>query len=156
MRGFNRNKYMRVMDKLYENRPKQFVTFSIRKTSSTTPAINCLIFNLEAIINVSTVDKVYDRVSDIYLITKKVSYTIRKELLEGKLFSDGSVVNIQNLLSDGTNGGYHILNIYPKNSTVLDEEGYLFPTTSVSYGEYSDGGFRDFITFHCFTKQVIV
>jgi len=156
MRGFNRNKYMRVMDKLYENRPKQLVTFAIRKTSSTTPAITCTLTNLEAIINVSTVDNVYNKTSDIYLITKKVSYTIRKELLEGKLFSDGSVVNIQKLLSDSANGGYSILNIIPKDSNVLDEEGYVYPVTSVSYGEYSDGGFREFITFNCFTKQVIV
>lgn len=155
MRGFNRNKYMRVMDKLYENRPKQLVTLAIRK-SSATPSINCTLHNLEAIINVSTVDNVYNKSTDIYLITKKVSYTIRKSLLEGKLFSDGSVVNIQSLLSDGANGGYSTLNIIPKNSTVLDEEGYVYPATSVSYGEYSDGGFRDFITFYCFTKQVIV
>lgn len=155
MRGFNRNKYMRVMDKLYENRPKQLVTFAIRKASST-PSITCTLTNLEAIINVSTVEKVYDKSTDIYLITKKVSYTIRKSLLEGKLFSDGSVVNIQSLLSDSPNGGYNTLNIIPKNSTVLDEEGYVYPLTPVSYGEYSDGGFREFITFHCFTKQVIV
>ena len=156
MRGFNRNKYMRVMDKLYENRPKQLVTFAIRKYSSTTPSITCTLTNLEAIINVSTVDKVYDRNTDTYLITKKVSYTIRKSLLEDKRFSDGTVVNIQNLLSDSANGGYSLLNIIPKDSNVLDEEGYVYPLTSVSYGEYSDGGFRDFITFHCFTKQVII
>ena len=155
MRGFNRNKYMRVMDKIYENRPKQLVTFSIRKASAT-PSITCTLTNLEAIINVSTVDKVYDKSTDIYLITKKVSYTIRKALLEGKKFSDGSVVNIQYLLSDSANGGYNLLNIIPKNSNVLDEENYIYPATSVSYGEYSDGGFREFITFHCFTKQVIV
>ena len=117
MRGFNRNKYMRVMDKIYENRPKQLVTFAIRKTSAT-PSITCNLTNLEAIINVTTVDNVYDKSTNTYLITKKVSYTIRKALLEGKLFSDGSVVNIQNLLSDSANGGYNLLNIIPKSSTV--------------------------------------
>ena len=155
MRGFNRNKYMRVMDKIYENRPKQLVTFAIRKTSAT-PSITCNLTNLEAIINITTVDNVYDKSTNTYLITKKVSYTIRKALLEGKLFSDGSVVNIQNLLSDSANGGYNLLNIIPKSSTVLDEEGYIYPLTAVSYGEYSDGGFREFITFYCFTKQIII
>ena len=155
MRGFNRNKYMRIMDKLYENRPKELVTFAIRKTS-TTPSIVCTIFDLEAIINVTTVDNVYDKSTNSYLITKKVSYTIRKSLLEDKLFSDGTVVNIQRLLSDSANGGYNLLNIIPKSSTVLDEEGYVYPLTSVSYGEYSDGGFREFITFYCFTKQLII
>lgn len=155
MRGFNRNKYMRVMDKIYENRPKQLVTFAIRKTSAT-PSITCNLTNLEAIIDIKTVDNVYDKSTNTYLITKKVSYTIRKALLEGKLFSDGSVVNIQNLLSDSANGGYNLLNIIPKSSTVLDEEGYVYPVTAVSYGEYSDGGFREFITFYCFTKQIII
>ena len=155
MRGFNRNKYMRIMDKLYENRPKQLVSFAIRKTSAT-PSINCNLTNLEAIIDIKTVDNVYDKSTDTYLITKKVSYTIRKVLLEGKLFSDGTVVDIQKLLSDSANGGYNLLNIIPKNSNVLDEEGYVYPVTPVSYGEYSDGGFREFITFYCFTKQIII
>lgn len=155
MRGFNRNKYMRIMDKIYENRPNQLVTFAIKKTS-TTPSIVCTIFDLEAIINVTTVDNVYDKSTNAYLITKKVSYTIRKSLLEDKLFSDGTVVNIQNLLSDSANGGYNLLNIIPNRSTVLDKEGYVYPLTSVSYGEYSDGGFREFITFYCFTKQIII
>ena len=155
MRGFNRNKYMRVMDKIYENRPKQLVTFAIGKSSST-PGITCTIYDLEAIINVTTVDNVYDKPTDTYLITKQVSYTIRKSLLEGNLFSDGTVVNIQKLLSDKKNDGYGILNIIPNYSNVLDEEGYVYPATAVSYGEYSDGGFREFITFNCFTKQLII
>lgn len=155
MKGFNRNKYMRIMDKIYENRPKQLITFAIKK-SSATPSIICTISNLEAIINIGTVDNVYDKSTDTYQITKKVSYTIRKVLLEGKLFSDGTVVNIQQLLSDSANGGYNLLNISPKSSNVLDEEGYVYPITAVSYGEYSDGGFREFITFNCFTKQTII
>ena len=155
MRGFNKNRYMRIMDKLYENRPKQLVTFAIRRYSAQ-PNINCTISDLQAIINIKTVDNVYNYNTDTHLITKKVTYTIRKSLLEGKLFTDGSTVNIQKLLSDKENDGYEVLNIIPKESKVLDEEGYVYPFSSVAYGEYSDGGFREFITFTCFTKQLII
>ena len=153
MRGFNRNKYMRVMEKLNENRPKEYCTLAL-KYSPTSPTLG--ISDIPCIIDITNFGTTYDTQSNSYVIEKAVTYTIEKKYLEGKTFSDGVVLQIQSVLGNNLTGGYYLNNITPKTSRVLNEEGYSFGTLPVLYGEYSDGAYREYINLYTIDRRVKV
>ena len=151
MRGFNRDKYMRVMEKLNENRPKEYCNLSLRY-SIKSPYLS--IDNIPCVIDITNFGTTLD--NGIYIVEKAVTYTIEKKYLEGKTFSDGVVLQIQSVLGNNLTGGYYLNNITPKTSNVLNEEGYSFGTLPVLYGEYSDGAYREYINLYAIDRRVRV
>lgn len=150
MRGFNRNKYMRVMDKIYENRPKQYCQIGV-KYNSDSPTL--VISDIPCVINIANVGNTYDPPTGTYVVEKVITYTIEKKYLEGKKFSNGVALRIESLLANNVTGGYYFNSITPKPSNVLNEEGYPFGTLPVLYGEYSDGAYREYINFYIVDRR---
>ena len=151
MRGFNRNKYMRVMDKLNENRPKEYCSLGV-KYNSNSPTL--LISDIPCVIDITNFGTTYDTVSNTYVVEKAITYTIEKKYLEGKTFSDGVALQIKSILGNNLTGGYYFNSITPKASNVLNEEGYPFGTLPVLYGEYSDGAYREYINLYTVDRRV--
>ena len=151
MRGFNRNKYMRVMEKLNENRPKEYCSLALKYNADSPPlSIN----NIPCIIDITSFGTTYDTESDTYVVEKAVTYTIEKKYLEGKTFSDGVVLRIESILGNSLTGGLYLNNITPSTSNTLNEEGYPFGTLPVLYGEYSDGAYREYINLYTIDRRV--
>ena len=153
MRGFNRNKYMRVMEKLDENRPKEYCSLALRY-SITSPYLS--INNIPCIIDITSFGTTYDSSNRTYIVEKAVTYTIEKKYLEGKTFSDGVVLRIESLLGNSLTGGLYLNNITPSTSNTLNEEGYSFGTLPVLYGEYSDGAYREYINLYAIDRRIRV
>lgn len=151
MRGFNRDKYMRVMKKLNENRPKEYCQIGV-KYNDKSPTL--VISDIPCVIDITSFGSTYDSATGTYVVEKAVTYTIEKKYLEGKKFSDGVVLQIQFLLGNNVTGGYYFNSITPKTSNVLNEEGYPFGTLPVLYGEYSDGAYREYINLYTIDRRV--
>jgi hypothetical protein len=151
MRGFNRNKYMRVMKKLNENRPKEYCQLGV-KYSPDSPTL--VISNIPCVIDITSFGSTYDTNTGGYVVEKAVTYTIEKKYIEGKTFSNGVVLRIESILGNNSTGGYYFNSITPKTSTVLNEEGYPFGTLPVLYGEYSDGAYREYINLYAIDRRL--
>jgi len=151
MRGFNRDKYMRVMEKLDENRPKEYCSLSLRY-SIKSPYLT--IDNIPCIIDITSFGTTYDSSTRSYIIEKAVTYTIEKKYLEGKTFSDGVALQIKEVLGNSLTGGLYLNNITPSTSNTLNEEGYSFGTLPVLYGEYSDGAYRNYINLYAIDRRI--
>ena len=144
---------MRVMEKLNENRPKEYCQLGV-KYNADSPTL--VISNIPCVIDITNFGTTYDSNNGIYIVEKAVTYTIEKKYLEGKTFSDGVVLQIQSVLGNNLTGGYYLNNITPKTSNKLNEEGYPFGTLPVLYGEYSDGAYREYINLYALDRRVRV
>ena len=153
MRGFNRDKYMRVMEKLNENRPKEYCEIGV-KYSNCKNCPTLVISNIPCVIDITNFGSTWENGG--YIVEKAVTYTIEKKYLEGKTFSNGVALRIESLLANNETGGYYFNSITPKPSNVLNEEGYPFGTLPVLYGEYADGAYREYINLYTVDRRVKV
>ena len=151
--GFSITKYKKIMDKLHLNVPTHYCTFYISYTVSsklytlTLPSIPC-IFD---IVNVNT--QILKNTSGTIIgtdVTRKYNLFVDKDYFENKTLkaSDNTTIpmKIEMLLSAKDNSGYTV-KVTLKSSSVIDEEGYVIPQFEINYGDYADGGYRQYLEF---------
>ena len=161
MVGWNRGKYERLMGKIFKDRPTQLCTFNVIKSKigiGNPQVVVSVSFDVPCIIDIETVKD--STATSITTIVRNVSYMVEKKHLEGRVFSDGTPVEIQKLMTHTSLSGYWGVQIIPVQSTVIDEEG-MIPVSIVSggkvaYADFSDGCYRNFIDFSTFDKSVAI
>ena len=156
MRGFTKNKYKRIMDKLYLDRPMHRATITIRSTTGT-PHNQILIPTMPCMVNIISSDTQYEPVSSIYYIIRKIEIVINSSYFKNKKFPDNQPLLIPRILANKINGGYPstTFSISP-NTTDGQNTGYSYIDLQVNYGEYLDGGYGEYIKFVIIQKEVIV
>lgn len=158
MRGFTRAKYERVMDKLYLDRPMHTVDFVFRTTTAT-PHNVCTIKNVPCIIDVKSITSTYDKITSTYYTIKQIEVIVEKKYLEGKTFTDGVLLSIGTTLTNYTSnpiGSYPYAVLSTDTSTKIDLEGYTYSNIPIQFGEFLDGGYRNYIRYSCYKAETIV
>ena len=171
MLGWNRGKYERLMGKIFKDRPTQLCTFNVVKSKIGNPySVVSVSFNVPCIINIETIKETIKNASETSTptVARTVSYIVEKKYLEGKVFSNGTPVEIQKLMTHKSLSKYWGVQIVPVQSTVIDEEGMIpFNTVTVnggnvfyggdvSYGDFLDGAYRNYIEFVCYEVDVAI
>ena len=156
MRGFTKNKYKRIMDKLYFDRPMNTVDMYVRTTTKT-PHNQVQITKIPCMVNIISSDTQYEPTSAIYYVVKKIEITLESKYLKNKTFTNGNALLIPLTLANPQNGGYAMttLDIIAVNNdgSIL---GYPHDTFQINYGEYVDGGYGEYIKYVIFHKETII
>ena len=156
MRGFTKNKYKRIMDKLYFDRPMNIVDISVRTTTKA-PHNQVQITKIPCMVNIISSDTQYEPTSAIYYVIKKIEITLESKYLKNKTFTNGNALLIPLTLANPQNGGYALTNLEIRttnnDNSIL---GYPYEAFQINYGEYVDGGYGEYIKFVIIKNQVIV
>lgn len=156
MRGFTKDKYKRIMDKLYFDRPMHKVRLTVRTTTKA-PHNQVQITNIPCMVNITSSETQYEPVSSIYYVTKKIEITLESKYLKNKTFTNGNTLFIPLTLANPQNGGYILttLEIYTTNNdnSIL---GYPYEAFQINYGEYVDGGYGEYIKYVIIQKETII
>lgn len=156
MRGFTKNKYKRIMDKLYLDRPMHRVTMSVRTTTKA-PHNQVQITNIPCMVNITSSDTQYEPVSAIYYVVKKIEIVIESKYLMDKKFTNGNPLLIPLTLANPQNGGYAVttleINTTNNDNSIL---GYPYEAFQINYGEYVDGGYGEYIKYVIFQKETVI
>ena len=156
MRGFTKNKYKRIMDKLYFDRPMHRVDMSVRTTTQT-PHNQVQITKIPCMVNIISSDTQYEPTSAIYYVIKQIEITLESKYLKDKTFTNGNALLIPLTLANSQNGGYTVttLEIRPTNNddSIL---GYPYGAFQINYGEYVDGGYGEYIKYVIIKKETII
>ncbi len=155
MRGFTKNKYKRIMDKLYIDRPMHKVDMFVRTTTQP-PHNQVHITNIPCMVNIISSDTQYEPVSAIYYIIKKIEIVIESKYLANKKLTNGADLLIPLTLANSQNGGYNSTNLSINlDNTDSSKLGY-YGAYQINYGEYIDGGYGEYIKYVIIKKEVIV
>lgn len=156
MRGFTKNKYKRLMDKLYLDRPMHRVRLSVRTTTKA-PHNQVQISNIPCMVNITDSNTQYEPTTAIYYVVKKIEIVIESKYLKNKTFSNGNPLLIPLTLANPQNGGYALttleINTTNNDNSIL---GYPYEAFQINYGEYVDGGYGEYIKYVIFQKETIV
>ena len=156
MRGFTKNKYKRIMDKLYLDRPMHRATITIRTTTNA-PHNQLIIATMPCMVNILSSSSIWNSTYKFYEVSNKIEIIINSSYFKDKKFPDNQPLIIPKLLSTSQNGGYPstTFNISP-HTTDKQNTGYTYSDLQVTYGEYEDGGYGEYIKFVIIRNQVIV
>lgn len=156
MRGFTKNKYKRIMDKLYFDRPMHKVRLSVRTTTKA-PHNQVQIANIPCMVDITSSDTIYEPVSAIYYVVKKIEIVIESKYLMDKKFTNGNPLLIPLTLANPQNGGYAVttleINTTNNDNSIL---GYPYEAFQINYGEYVDGGYGEYIKYVIFQKETVI
>ena len=148
-RGFSMVKYKRIMEKLNLNAPTHKANITISYTISN-KTYNVVLRTVPIIFDIQDVSSspVSGTNGNLSYVTRKYQVIVHKDYFENQVLtaSDNSTIpmQIQRVLAVKDNTGY-VIKISLINSLSLDEEGYLIPQFEVNYGDYSDGGYRQYL-----------
>lgn len=156
MRGFTKNKYKRIMDKLYFNRPMHRVSMFVRTTTQA-PHNQLIIASVPCMVNILSSSAVWIPTHNYHEISNKIEIIIHSSYFKDKKFPDNQTLLIPKILADKNNGGYAstTFSISPK-TTDGQNTGYIYSDLQVTYGEYEDGGYGEYIKFVIIRNQVLV
>lgn len=153
-RGFSMTKYKRIMEKLNLNAPTHKANIAISLTyNNKIYAIN--MGNIPVIFDILNVN-VNPVSASLSYVTRNYQVIVHKDYFENKVLTanDGTTIPllIQKVIAGKDNIGKdntgYVVKITIRTGTNLDEEGYIIPPFEVNYGDYSDGGYRQYLEFN--------
>ena len=155
MRGFTKSKYTRIMDKLYLDRPMNKATLVVR-TNTQAPYNVLQITNLPCMVNILSSGSVWNPKYNLYEVSSKIEIIIQSKYFKDKKFPDNQTLVIPRLLATLQNGGYPYV-VFSLSPTTTDKNaGYILSDLAVTYGEYEDGGYGEYIKFVIIKSQQVV
>ena len=156
MRGFTKNKYKKIMDKLYFDRPMHRVDMIVRTTTKA-PHNQLQITKIPCMVNIISSDTQYEPTSSIYYVVKKIEITLESKYLKDKTFTNGNALLIPLTLVNPQNGGYPITSLELRTTNNDNSMlGYPHEGFQINYGEYIDGGYGEYIKYVIIQKETIV
>ena len=145
-RGFSMTKYKRIMGKLNLNTPTHTATILITYTQDS-KLYSIAMRNIPVMFDILNIN-VSPTTGSLSYVTRKYQVIVHKEYFEGKLFDNSTIpLRIEKIVAGKDNTGY-VVKITLKSGNVLDEEGYSIPQFEVNYGDYADGGYRQYLEFN--------
>ena len=158
--------YEERMSKLFKDRSIQYCNIRVINSSTTpTPPNNLILLTnvpCRILVNDPKVNELFNSTNGTITRTRVISYTfmIEKQYLEGKTFPNGSILSIESMMASFQMGGYFKTNIVPKSSNVLNEEGLAwtgnYDDYPVLFGDYSDGAYRNYISFTTYKATTFI
>ena len=148
-RGFSTTKYKRIMEKLNLNAPthKAHILVSSIYNSKT---YSLVLRDIPIHFDIIDINVVPAGGASSY-ITRKYQVVLNKKYIERQVLtaSDNSTLPllISRFVVGTDNGGYSVKFTLKSDSlsTPLDEEGYTISQFEIKYGDYSDGGYRQYL-----------
>ena len=147
-RGFSMGKYKRVMGKLNLNAPTH------------TANISCTVKEGENVwyINMSNIPVMFEIISLVTkpnpqlesYITKRYQVIVHRDCFKDKVLTDKygltMPLRVEKIVAGKDNGGYDTRITLNRNiSQIEGNDGYSIPSFWVNYGDYADGGYRQYL-----------
>lgn len=154
MRGFTKNKYKRIMDKLYLDRPMNKVRITVR-TNGQAPYNQVIIHNIPCMVNVTNSESTWQ--GNYYTTLNRIEIIIHSSYLKNNKFTNGNDLLIPLTLATHQNGGYYSTS-FTFYSSNMDKEilGYPQDDLQLTYGAYIDGGYGEYIKYVIIKNQVVM
>ena len=146
-RGFSTAKYKKVMGKLNLNAPTHTANFAFAITEGeTTWGVNLkaipVMFELISVSTDTTALKAF--------VTRRYQVIVHRDHFKNKVLTsnDGRTIplRVEEIVAGRDNGGYESRIFLNKNINQIEgEDGYAIPWFLISYGDYADGGYRQYL-----------